>query len=511
MRRRRAGEADEPQETTAAGRDGDRAWMRPADWTAEMPERPPAPGEGPTATPSRAGGAPPAPQRVVPILPGRSALTPNAVPRPTLAPSAAPPASPLRRGRVLAVVVVLVLLLAGTMVGAQRIVEDVYATSDAAAPLASNTLPPFVVTRDPTVATTTTTAAPKLDLLLLKGRPKPVTSIDPAVCDRPLTGSSLTITDFRPWALAPPAATPLTEEQVRAEITTVMRRRFRNDDPDRAVADAMKLFDSQAIRDLAGPEISLRGALVELKGTIGEPALAFVLSTPRPLTLRFGTTRWQGVEGEAWGDGYSLQITMTDRMRYERPALMAPIVFHELLHQNGAAYQLEELTNNTLDARMMIEALRDYPEALAVPTELGTATRTHALAQLNTRVGTQMTLARSDGATVYPNTVGPQPKTFEEAVLAPYPADAKDKNPYAEEPREPTPGHLTLTQVLASMADDGSAPAAAQFDEATIDFLDHHPGVDNCTQLVAAQALGVLHDGSAGQRAAQNYLATQPR
>ena len=149
------------------------------------------------------------------------------------------------------------LVLAGTLVGAQHLVDEVYAKSDGAAPLASNTLPPLVVTRDPSLATTTTTAAPKLDLLLLKGRPKPVASIDPSVCDRPLTGSSLTITDFRPWALAPPAATPLTEDQVRVEITTVMRRRFRNDDPDGAVADAMKLFDSQAIRDLAGPEISL--------------------------------------------------------------------------------------------------------------------------------------------------------------------------------------------------------------------------------------------------------------
>jgi len=393
----------------------------------------------------------------------------------------------------------------------RQVIESMDARSPASASLPSNTLAPLIVTRNPHAdPTSSTTAKPNVDLLLLKGRPKPYRAIDPALCDHALTGSALTVTDFGPWNEHPPAAAPLTEEQVRAEITTVMRRRFRNDDPDRAVADALALFDSDAIQKLAGPEISLRGALVEMKGTIGEPALAFVLSTDRPLTMHFGPTQSKGTEGQTYGDGYQLDITMSERTRYERPALMAPIVFHELLHQNGAAYQDEELTNNALDTRMMIETLRDYPEGIAAPTELASATRISVLAQLNTRVGPQMTLARSDAATVFPRTSGPvQPKTFEEYVLAPAPGS--EKNPYASLPRSPTPGHLTLTQVLASMTDDATAPSPAQFDETTLDFIDRHPGVDNCSQLVAAQALGILHDGSAAQQAARRYLAELPK
>jgi hypothetical protein len=366
---------------------------------------------------------------------------------------------------------------------------------------------PAVAPAGPPVTTT-----PPLELLRLRGRPNPTSlMMVPGACAPALVGPALTVVDWGPWAAgAPPAATPLTEADVRAEIATVMRRRFRNDDPDRAVADALALFDAAAVRTTTGDDVGLRGALAELKGTLGEPALAFVLATDRPLTIRFGSTVRGRSNAEADSYASPITIVVNERNRYERPSLLAPLLLHELLHQNGAAYWEEELINSALDARVMLEQTRDHPEALATATQLAVSSRWTMHAQLTSRVGTQMTLTRADELTVQPGSAGaPRPRTFAEALVQPTPA-GEEENAYTSLPKTPTRGHPTLTRVLAATAGDGEAPPTA-FDDAAVTFLDRHPGVDECTQLIAAQALGLVHGRSPGERATATYLATLPR
>jgi hypothetical protein len=127
-----------------------------------------------------------------------------------------------------------------------------------------------------------------------------------------------------------------------------------------------------------------------------------------------------------------------------------------------------------------------------------------ALSQLNTRVGSDMTAYRSD-ARILPNT--DRDKYHSVVELLRDPGDSPDTAGLPEAPRSGSP---TLTSVLASMTDDGSAPPSAGFDVPTLDFLDTHPGLGSCDQLVSAGALGVLPPGTSQDGVVAQYLAGGP-
>jgi hypothetical protein len=358
----------------------------------------------------------------------------------------------------------------------------------------------------PSGALTTSTTAPlPLELLALRGRPASPVNLDPALCAAPLRPGVLVPGDSKLWNPGlKPATEPLTEGDVRAEVATIMRRRFRNDNADQAVKDALSLYDSERFRTVTGGNPSLRAGLAELKGTLGEPALQFLITTDRPVTIAFGELTRSEAGAEAQGDGYRLRITVRTEFTNERPALIAPILFHELLHQNGGADFDEELLASALGFRVILEQLRDDPEQVGPMTDMARGTRWAALAQLNNRVGSDMTLTRSEATTLFPHSVGPPEPSIPDMLRASDWAAL-----YADLPVEPTPGHATLAAVLETMA-PGQGPATADFDDTTIAFVDTHPGVGPCDQLIAAAALGVLAPGTAAARAANTYLHNLP-
>ena len=356
-----------------------------------------------------------------------------------------------------------------------------------------------------TTTTPTSSPQPPPELAGLIGRPPSPVALDPVDCALPLIPGALAPTDWTAWnpgGVRP--ATQLTDAEIRAEISTIMRRRFRLADPERAVAEAIALYDSRTLHAATGGDRALRAALAELKGTLGEPVLRYALTTHGILRIGFGDVTLPGAEAEASRVGPALRITVSSAARNDRPALLAPLVFHELLHQRGGAQFPEELTATALDVRVALEQLRDFPEATASRTEWARSVRWSSLAQLNTRSGGQMTLTRSDTANVLPGSDGAAVPTLEAWLDQPGEFDL-----YAGLDADATSGHATLTDVLTSLTPGVAPPQPVAFDEATIDFLDANAGVGLCDQLVAARALGVVPAG-ADVGAVDAYLASLP-
>lgn len=285
----------------------------------------------------------------------------------------------------------------------------------------------------------------------------------------------------------------------------MMRRRFRNQDPEQAVADGLALYDSKPLVQATAGDPTIRAALAELKGTIGERALRYLQTTKRTVRFVYGTPSVPGAEAEAGGTDLETTITVGDELRTERPATLAGLVFHELLHQESDALFDEEFIASALQQRVMMEMLRDVPEVLTSPTRFNRGNRWEALGQLNTRVGTEMTLIRSE-APIFPGTDRPTYRNLFELLR-----DPKIWEHYAGLAIAPTPGHPTLTAALWSMANGDPSPSPAAFDNETIAFIDTHAGLTSCDQLVMAGALGLLPRGSTADRSVKAYIAGLPR
>jgi hypothetical protein len=400
----------------------------------------------------------------------------------------------------------LVLALAAVGVLAVEVAARAGTTLDAV-------LPQTIVHVDDPAAVTTaapTTTAPRPELAALKGRPRSPVQADEASCTPPLKAGRLRPQAPADWTGRSPASTspPPTDAEVRAEVTQVMRRRFRRAEPERAVRDAMLLYESPRLREITGDEVVLRAALAELKGTLGEPVLRFALTTDRPLSLRFGRPVLPNASGEAVGDGYHLSIMVHEEYRNESPALVAPVVFHELMHQGGQSQQPEEIVNNVLDRRLTIELLRDAPAAFTRRSRLIDSARIGVVAQLNTRVGTELAVERSETTNVLPGFEGPPAPSFV-AVLLSEESDGADvgvASYYSRLADAPTKGNPTLVEVLRMVAPDADVPDDQLFDRSAVTLLDRHPGVGLCDQLVAAEVLGLLPRGTPAQRLARTYV-----
>jgi hypothetical protein len=356
------------------------------------------------------------------------------------------------------------------------------------------------------------TPSPLAQVAVLQGRPSPPPdTLNDGFCRRAFPPGGLAPADLTAWNPGPdPATTEVDDAQARAEVTTIMRRRFRNDDPDHAVDDALSLYASVRLRVLTDDDPALRAALVELKGTIGEPALQFVLASPILVHLRFGAPPIPGFEAGSVSNGVSVDLVVDEKDRGEHPALLTPIIFHELLQQSGRALYYQVLVVDLLQDRVLLEQLRDDPEALVPTTDLSRDARWAALGQLDTRVGSDMTGFRSD----IPIRQSAPRDDYHNAIdvvhVDPDPPDAAAPSSSSPLHSAGTTGSPAITAVLQSMAPDGSSPSPADIDADTAKFIDAHAGVSPCDQLLAAGALGVLPPGSVYDDVAEQYRRALP-
>src|SRR5262249_6576112 len=150
----------------------------------------------------------------------------------------------------------------------------------------------------------------------------------------------------------------------------------------------------------------------------------------------------------------TVTFVVSDDARDAPPALLAPVLFRGLVHKSGRALYFQEVFENTLQDRVLLEELRDDPEALRDTSELSRDARWAALGQLNTRSGTNMTGFRSDDE-VPPSSNRDHYHSAVELKHA-TPDAATDATMVGAPPGSPT-----LLSVLQAVADDGSMPSTA--------------------------------------------------
>jgi hypothetical protein len=372
-------------------------------------------------------------------------------------------------------------------------------------------IPAGTVAVAPTVASTApaTTPPPPPELAALRGRPPSPVAAEEAACAPPLVAGRLRPQVPGEWTGRTPGRTTgeLADPEARAEVVQVMRRRFVRDDPERAGREALQLYESPRLREITGDVVVLRAALAELKGTLGEPALRFALTSSRPITISFGATQMTEALGQAWGDGHQLSIVIRDDLRHEPGVVVAPIVFHELLHQNGQAQLPEEIVNNVLDIRVAIEMMRELPAAFTRRSDVVDFLRLQTLVQLNTRVGSVLSVDRADVPDVLVDFDGVMPSYGAFLRRGGGEGDQKGEDYYARLADAPSRGHATLVEILRTVAPAAVVPDDMAFDEAAVGLLNTNAGVGLCDQLVAAEVLQAVPRGTAAQRLARTFVS----
>ena len=174
------------------------------------------------------------------------------------------------------------------------------------------------------------------------------------------------------------------------------------------------------------PDATLRAALVLLLGTSGAPAITAITDDPLLLEVYFGPLESPGVvAGKArirpgFESAGKRVIIVNDRYRYEDPALLSQVLFHEALHLDDESAREEAVVLAFLGELVHAEAQVDFPEIGRLDTALPQSTRTTMLAVLiNSR-----TPFESRGELFPGNSVSPSASLFDDSSYASVPAHA---------------------------------------------------------------------------------------
>ena len=127
------------------------------------------------------------------------------------------------------------------------------------------------------------------------------------------------------------------------------------------------------------------------------------------------------------------------------------------------------------------------------------------LMQLNTRVGSLLSVDHADTTDTLPDFQGPPTPPF--GVFLRTQAGSDEGSPlYAKLADAPTKGHATLVEILRAVAPEAHISDRQLFDRSVVELLEAHPGIGLCDQLVAAEVIGVLPKGTPSQKLARLYL-----
>ncbi len=315
---------------------------------------------------------------------------------------------------------------------------------------------------------------------------------DEILAGRPFAPTDLAFMDSGFYPNAPATATASgpgpDEAQAGQLLDAYLLAEFPSDPAARAEARAV--YDSDAAKaKVAAP--SARAALAALTGTIGEPAIAHILSatTPggQPMVTRvvYANTPTTVYGYAATTNSGQTEIELNDDYTADNPFLFTSVLAHEALHQdtqNGSAY--EEATNNSLDSLVYLRQLNRHPELAQAGTGLSRFINTLATARLNSGSGSHLGLFASNGNA---------------PVL---PGSSKDYRSFwdAYDPvLTPTPGNELLGTYLAAIHQPGAPEcSSAEFSRALLDCIDAN-GNDGLTsdELVAAANALRLDTGAA--------------
>lgn len=304
-------------------------------------------------------------------------------------------------------------------------------------------------------------------------------------------------TYFHPdWQQSPPPVVPrgpeLTEQETRDNLLAFLQRRFPSA-PDR-VQEAMAIFADIVARQKF-PDPTLRAALAALTGTLGEPAIEYLLYWTPVTLVQFGidldpTTGLPARVGMASvrPDG-TRYIVIDRRYRFNPFGSLSALLVHEALHTGSdedTGGQPEEAIASAVEALVYMEMLLTDPSLALLPDPL---TRGYsnplALARLNSG------LAGTDRLTLFvPNSAINIDPLAIEPLTEFYGYYAR----YSTPPNDPdftqrtTEGNWLLWRILerlAARAEPGLDAEGMNFDEGALDLVDRHQDVLSPAQLIA--------------------------
>lgn len=183
-------------------------------------------------------------------------------------------------------------------------------------------------------------------------------------------------------AMVPASSGPTDEATLRGLLSNLLNDRFPSSP--KTVNQALAVFDSQSAKTVV-PDPRLRAALVALKGTTGEPAIAGVLGNFS--AVRFGSTdpgAIAQVDAPPPGSDKPI-ITFNQRYQFEDFRLLAPVMVHEALHQDNNVTNKEELIANSIDTLVYGQFLLESPDLATSGTELARYQNTELMGRINTR------------------------------------------------------------------------------------------------------------------------------
>ncbi len=290
-----------------------------------------------------------------------------------------------------------------------------------------------------------------------------------------------------------PEGPALSDEETRDALRVFLERRFPCD-PQR-VDDGLEVYGDPLARQKF-PEPTLRAALAALTGTLGEPAIPFLLRTVPIVLVHFNVyvLSGEGLPGRVAG-AYSLadgtaEIVFDRRYRFLPFGTLSALLFHEALHtgvDDDEAGLPEEAVATALEALVYMEMLLTDPSLAALPDEMTRYNNNQqAVARLNSGPpgSHRLTLFVPDGEeSIDPLATEPITEFYE--YYATY--SAPDDPDFRERESE---GNELLRTVLETLAEPGETPpAAADFDQETLAFVDQNQGVLSPAELIAVACI----------------------
>jgi hypothetical protein len=250
----------------------------------------------------------------------------------------------------------------------------------------------------------------------------------------------------------PDASGPTDEATLRQQLSDLLNERFSSSP--KKVNQALAIFDSEETKEIV-PDPRLRAALVALKGTAGEAAIAGTLDGTYS-TLQFGTPPNPNAVAQVVFQGDTPRIVFAQKFQFEDFKLFAHILAHEPLHRDTTRSNKEELIAESLSALIYGEFLLESPELATSGTELARSNNTDLLARINTRdENGKLRLFTSQG-NIFPGDTS--------KVFVPYIAAAFE--PLGED----TPGNKVLKKELKKVV--GKVPKKVNFNDKTLLLLD---------------------------------------
>lgn len=280
-----------------------------------------------------------------------------------------------------------------------------------------------------------------------------------------------------------------TEQETRDALRALLERRFPCA-PER-VQEAMSTYGNPiALEKL--PDPALRAALVALTGTVGEPAIEFLLYMTAVVRVEFGMYLEPGIGvpqrlGGTYGGPDGTQFIVIDRhFRYLPFAALSPLLVHEILHTGAdtdTAGMAEETVASAIEALVYMEMLLTDPTLAQLPDGLTRFGNNHVtLVRLNSGpAGSDRLTLFVPGGTAGIDPLAPEPVTEFAQFYAYY--SAPDDPEWAT--RETT-GNWLLWRIMERLAEPGNAAPAegARFDAATLAFIDANQAVLTRAELV---------------------------